>query len=99
MHSQQAQSNRKCHQSYEAEKHILDGKKKTLTLCYLLRFNLSVLVQICFPRLKVNRSLTCPNSCPTVSDGYAFSQDENGVVSQSEVIRAYDTTKQRTSEW
>ncbi|XP_041931094.1 phospholipid-transporting ATPase IA isoform X1 [Alosa sapidissima] len=31
--------------------------------------------------------------------GYAFSQDENGVVSQSEVIRAYDTTKQRTTEW
>ncbi|KAF4104914.1 hypothetical protein G5714_014245 [Onychostoma macrolepis] len=31
--------------------------------------------------------------------GYAFSQDENGVVSQSDVIRAYDTTKQRTSEW
>uniref|UniRef100_A0A8C9YH98 Phospholipid-transporting ATPase n=1 Tax=Sander lucioperca TaxID=283035 RepID=A0A8C9YH98_SANLU len=33
------------------------------------------------------------------SDGYAFSQDENGVVSQSDVIRAYDTTKQRTNEW
>uniref|UniRef100_A0A665WHU4 Phospholipid-transporting ATPase n=1 Tax=Echeneis naucrates TaxID=173247 RepID=A0A665WHU4_ECHNA len=31
--------------------------------------------------------------------GYAFSQDENGVVSQSEVIRAYDTTKQRTNDW
>ncbi|XP_067103348.1 phospholipid-transporting ATPase IA isoform X2 [Osmerus mordax] len=31
--------------------------------------------------------------------GYAFSQDENGVVSQSEVIRAYDTTKQRPNEW
>uniref|UniRef100_A0A670ZU41 Phospholipid-transporting ATPase n=1 Tax=Pseudonaja textilis TaxID=8673 RepID=A0A670ZU41_PSETE len=32
--------------------------------------------------------------------GYAFSQDENGIVSQSEVIRAYDTTKQRsTDEW
>ncbi|CAI5652706.1 unnamed protein product [Oreochromis niloticus] len=31
--------------------------------------------------------------------GYAFSQDENGVVSQSEVIRAYDTTKQRTNTW
>uniref|UniRef100_A0A8C6U8F6 Phospholipid-transporting ATPase n=1 Tax=Neogobius melanostomus TaxID=47308 RepID=A0A8C6U8F6_9GOBI len=31
--------------------------------------------------------------------GYAFSQDENGVVSQSEVIRAYDTTKQRTNAW
>lgn len=33
------------------------------------------------------------------TDGYAFSQDENGVVSQSEVIRAYDTTKQRTNTW
>uniref|UniRef100_A0A665WJ88 Phospholipid-transporting ATPase n=1 Tax=Echeneis naucrates TaxID=173247 RepID=A0A665WJ88_ECHNA len=33
------------------------------------------------------------------SYGYAFSQDENGVVSQSEVIRAYDTTKQRTNDW
>nr|XP_033802237.1 phospholipid-transporting ATPase IA isoform X2 [Geotrypetes seraphini] len=31
--------------------------------------------------------------------GYAFSQDENGIVSQSEVIRAYDTTKQRQDEW
>ncbi|XP_029107547.1 phospholipid-transporting ATPase IA-like isoform X4 [Scleropages formosus] len=31
--------------------------------------------------------------------GYAFSQDENGIVSQSEVIRAYDTTKQRADEW
>ncbi|XP_052006325.1 phospholipid-transporting ATPase IA isoform X1 [Xyrauchen texanus] len=31
--------------------------------------------------------------------GYAFSQDENGVLSQSDVIRAYDTTKQRTNEW
>ncbi|KAI2656963.1 Phospholipid-transporting ATPase IA [Labeo rohita] len=38
--------------------------------------------------------------CPLrPADGYAFSQDENGVLSQSEVIRAYDTTKQRTSEW
>uniref|UniRef100_A0A8C5N4Y1 Phospholipid-transporting ATPase n=1 Tax=Leptobrachium leishanense TaxID=445787 RepID=A0A8C5N4Y1_9ANUR len=31
--------------------------------------------------------------------GYAFSQDENGIVSQSEVIRAYDTTKQKPEEW
>ncbi|XP_023493925.2 phospholipid-transporting ATPase IA isoform X1 [Equus caballus] len=31
--------------------------------------------------------------------GYAFSQDENGIVSQSEVVRAYDTTKQRPDEW
>uniref|UniRef100_A0AAR2JKG0 Phospholipid-transporting ATPase n=1 Tax=Pygocentrus nattereri TaxID=42514 RepID=A0AAR2JKG0_PYGNA len=37
--------------------------------------------------------------CVPPADGYAFSQDENGVVSQSEVIRAYDTTKQRTNEW
>uniref|UniRef100_A0A6I8SAM4 Phospholipid-transporting ATPase n=1 Tax=Xenopus tropicalis TaxID=8364 RepID=A0A6I8SAM4_XENTR len=31
--------------------------------------------------------------------GYAFSQDENGIVSQSDMIRAYDTTKQRAEEW
>lgn len=30
------------------------------------------------------------------SDGYAFSQEEHGVVSQSEVVRSYDTTKRRT---
>uniref|UniRef100_A0A8D0CE00 Phospholipid-transporting ATPase n=1 Tax=Salvator merianae TaxID=96440 RepID=A0A8D0CE00_SALMN len=29
------------------------------------------------------------------SDGYAFSQEEHGVVSQSQVVRSYDTTKQR----
>lgn len=37
--------------------------------------------------------------CFISADGYAFSQDENGIVSQSEVIRAYDTTKQRPEEW
>ncbi|XP_041703179.1 probable phospholipid-transporting ATPase IA [Coregonus clupeaformis] len=30
--------------------------------------------------------------------GYAFSQDENGAVSQSDVIRSYDTTKQRPDQ-
>uniref|UniRef100_A0A8D0C8B1 Phospholipid-transporting ATPase n=1 Tax=Salvator merianae TaxID=96440 RepID=A0A8D0C8B1_SALMN len=30
-----------------------------------------------------------------VSHGYAFSQEEHGVVSQSQVVRSYDTTKQR----
>uniref|UniRef100_A0A8C7ZQP4 Phospholipid-transporting ATPase n=1 Tax=Oryzias sinensis TaxID=183150 RepID=A0A8C7ZQP4_9TELE len=29
--------------------------------------------------------------------GYAFSQEEHGVVSQSEVVRSYDTTRQRPS--
>uniref|UniRef100_A0A671T6L0 Phospholipid-transporting ATPase n=1 Tax=Sinocyclocheilus anshuiensis TaxID=1608454 RepID=A0A671T6L0_9TELE len=28
-------------------------------------------------------------------DGYAFSQEEHGVVSQSQVVRSYDTTRQR----
>uniref|UniRef100_A0A493TFQ9 Phospholipid-transporting ATPase n=1 Tax=Anas platyrhynchos platyrhynchos TaxID=8840 RepID=A0A493TFQ9_ANAPP len=32
----------------------------------------------------------------SVSHGYAFSQEEHGVVSQSEVVRSYDTTKRRT---
>ncbi|XP_069058332.1 phospholipid-transporting ATPase IB [Pleurodeles waltl] len=31
----------------------------------------------------------------SVSYGYAFSQEEHGVVSQSEVVRSYDTTKHR----
>ncbi|KAM8977633.1 phospholipid-transporting ATPase IB [Pelodytes ibericus] len=31
----------------------------------------------------------------SVTYGYAFSQEEHGVVSQSEVVRSYDTTKQR----
>uniref|UniRef100_A0A8C8SPM6 Phospholipid-transporting ATPase n=1 Tax=Pelusios castaneus TaxID=367368 RepID=A0A8C8SPM6_9SAUR len=30
-----------------------------------------------------------------VSHGYAFSQEEHGVVSQSQVVRSYDTTKQK----
>uniref|UniRef100_A0A6Q2YGW8 Phospholipid-transporting ATPase n=1 Tax=Esox lucius TaxID=8010 RepID=A0A6Q2YGW8_ESOLU len=30
--------------------------------------------------------------------GYAFSQDENGAVSQSDVIRSYDTTRQRPAQ-
>uniref|UniRef100_A0A8D0L8A1 Phospholipid-transporting ATPase n=1 Tax=Sphenodon punctatus TaxID=8508 RepID=A0A8D0L8A1_SPHPU len=30
-----------------------------------------------------------------VSHGYAFSQEEHGVVSQSQIVRSYDTTKQR----
>ncbi|XP_018421879.1 PREDICTED: phospholipid-transporting ATPase IB, partial [Nanorana parkeri] len=30
-----------------------------------------------------------------VSYGFAFSQEENGVVSQSQIVRSYDTTKQR----
>ncbi|KAK6486294.1 phospholipid-transporting ATPase IB-like [Huso huso] len=31
----------------------------------------------------------------TVSYGYAFSQEEDGVVSQSQVVRSYDTTRRR----
>uniref|UniRef100_A0A4W6DN06 Phospholipid-transporting ATPase n=1 Tax=Lates calcarifer TaxID=8187 RepID=A0A4W6DN06_LATCA len=31
------------------------------------------------------------------SDGYAFSQEEHGVVSQSQVVRSYDTTPQMNS--
>lgn len=31
-----------------------------------------------------------------VSYGFAFSQEENGVVSQSQIVRSYDTTKQRS---
>ncbi|KAM9320677.1 phospholipid-transporting ATPase IB [Gastrophryne carolinensis] len=33
----------------------------------------------------------------SVTYGFAFSQEEHGVVSQSQVVRSYDTTKQRSS--
>ncbi|XP_041359163.1 probable phospholipid-transporting ATPase IA isoform X2 [Gigantopelta aegis] len=36
-----------------------------------------------------------PPPSPSPSHGYAFSQEEHGVVGQSEVIRAYDTTKEK----
>lgn len=36
------------------------------------------------------------NNCRS-ADGYAFSQEEHGVVSQSQVVRSYDTTRQRPS--
>ncbi|XP_056417758.1 phospholipid-transporting ATPase IB isoform X2 [Hyla sarda] len=32
----------------------------------------------------------------SVSYGFAFSQEEHGVVSQSQIVRSYDTTKQRS---
>ncbi|KAM4625451.1 phospholipid-transporting ATPase IA-like [Polymixia lowei] len=38
------------------------------------------------------------NSQQNLLHGYAFSQDENGAVSQSDVIRAYDTTKQAAAQ-
>uniref|UniRef100_A0A452UPP0 Phospholipid-transporting ATPase n=1 Tax=Ursus maritimus TaxID=29073 RepID=A0A452UPP0_URSMA len=31
-----------------------------------------------------------------VSDGYAFSQEEHGAVTQEEIVRAYDTTKKKS---
>uniref|UniRef100_A0AAY4AQ66 Phospholipid-transporting ATPase n=1 Tax=Denticeps clupeoides TaxID=299321 RepID=A0AAY4AQ66_9TELE len=36
---------------------------------------------------------------PLPTDGYAFSQEEHGVVSQSQVVRSYDTTRQRPNSW
>ena len=34
--------------------------------------------------------------CAPLSDGYAFSQEEHGAVTQEEIVRAYDTTKQKS---
>ncbi|XP_067662836.1 probable phospholipid-transporting ATPase IA [Haliotis asinina] len=36
-----------------------------------------------------------PPPSPTMSNGYAFSQEEHGVVPQADYIRAYDTTKEK----
>uniref|UniRef100_A0A7N8WXR7 Phospholipid-transporting ATPase n=1 Tax=Mastacembelus armatus TaxID=205130 RepID=A0A7N8WXR7_9TELE len=38
-----------------------------------------------------------PDMLGQASYGYAFSQEEHGVVSQSQVVRSYDTTRQRPS--
>lgn len=46
---------------------------------------------VCSPNSPVNQFLLCAS----LSDGYAFSQEEHGAVSQEEVIRAYDTTKKK----
>uniref|UniRef100_A0A674DK89 Phospholipid-transporting ATPase n=1 Tax=Salmo trutta TaxID=8032 RepID=A0A674DK89_SALTR len=49
----------------------------------------------------LSRSLLLSPSLSLISislDGYAFSQEEHGVVSQSQVCRSYDTTRQRT-DW
>ncbi|XP_039601412.1 phospholipid-transporting ATPase IB isoform X2 [Polypterus senegalus] len=46
---------------------------------------------------KTSSNLARANSVQqTVSHGYAFSQEEHGVVSQSQVVRSYDTTRQRS---
>uniref|UniRef100_A0A8C7QKG5 Phospholipid-transporting ATPase n=1 Tax=Oncorhynchus mykiss TaxID=8022 RepID=A0A8C7QKG5_ONCMY len=48
----------------------------------------------------LSRSLLLSPSLSPLSislDGYAFSQEEHGVVSQSQVCRSYDTTRQRPS--
>ena len=34
--------------------------------------------------------------CAPLPDGYAFSQEEHGAVTQEEIVRAYDTTKQKS---
>jgi len=34
--------------------------------------------------------------CAPLADGYAFSQEEHGAVTQEEIVRAYDTTKQKS---
>lgn len=50
---------------------------------------------------KKRKRLRIPRGKPDVEidlqHGYAFSQEEHGVVSQSELIRAYDTTKHKPS--
>uniref|UniRef100_A0A8C7RQT2 Phospholipid-transporting ATPase n=1 Tax=Oncorhynchus mykiss TaxID=8022 RepID=A0A8C7RQT2_ONCMY len=55
--------------------------------------------QICCTISNTEANLLFTLSCACFPlDGYAFSQEENGVVSQSDVIRSYDTTKQRPAQ-
>uniref|UniRef100_A0A671RQ98 Phospholipid-transporting ATPase n=1 Tax=Sinocyclocheilus anshuiensis TaxID=1608454 RepID=A0A671RQ98_9TELE len=60
-----------------------------LTICISLTVSHFVLL------VYVLKANNCFLSLPI--DGYAFSQEEHGVVSQSQVVRSYDTTRQRPS--
>ncbi|XP_060682088.1 phospholipid-transporting ATPase IB isoform X2 [Hemiscyllium ocellatum] len=44
---------------------------------------------------KTPSNLVRTHSAHGLSHGYAFSQEEHGVVSQSDMVRSYDTTKQK----
>lgn len=49
---------------------------------------------VCAPHSPLHPSLLYAS----VSDGYAFSQEEHGAVSQEEIVRAYDTTKKKSRQ-
>jgi len=61
------------------------------------------MVAVCHVTLTMPENGLCPSADSSdlffssfpFSDGYAFSQEEHGVVSQSQVVRSYDTTKRR----
>uniref|UniRef100_A0A8C3A0E9 Phospholipid-transporting ATPase n=1 Tax=Cyclopterus lumpus TaxID=8103 RepID=A0A8C3A0E9_CYCLU len=80
--------------SGEAEMMFSSGVFWTVCVCVCVFFK-------CYNYFVLHKSLRSIvlTASTFFSDGYAFSQDENGVVSQSDVIRAYDTTKERTNEW
>uniref|UniRef100_A0A8C8FG34 Phospholipid-transporting ATPase n=1 Tax=Oncorhynchus tshawytscha TaxID=74940 RepID=A0A8C8FG34_ONCTS len=65
-------------------------------LCVLLNERAHLLTRVF---RKTPSNVGCKNSVQqsNVSHGYAFSQEEHGVVSQSQVCRSYDTTRQRPS--
>uniref|UniRef100_A0A8C4MY49 Phospholipid-transporting ATPase n=1 Tax=Equus asinus asinus TaxID=83772 RepID=A0A8C4MY49_EQUAS len=51
-----------------------------------------LLCLVCFPDSPLNQFLLCTS----LADGYAFSQEEHGAVTQEEIVRAYDTTKMKS---
>lgn len=51
----------------------------------------------CGPTQMPIQCLSLTISClASLSDGYAFSQEEHGAVTQEEIVRAYDTTKRES---
>ncbi|KAJ7989300.1 hypothetical protein DPEC_G00318050 [Dallia pectoralis] len=48
-----------------------------------------------FKKNNIQSAYSTETPPPNTLHGYAFSQEENGAVSQSDVIRSYDTTRQR----
>uniref|UniRef100_A0A665V3H3 Phospholipid-transporting ATPase n=1 Tax=Echeneis naucrates TaxID=173247 RepID=A0A665V3H3_ECHNA len=87
------------------------GQASTLSVNMCHSFHLMSLCLLCSTRRTVRKSLleevqelearAVDPGAAVLRDasghGYAFSQEEHGVVSQSQVVRSYDTTRQRPS--
>ncbi|XP_074651102.1 putative phospholipid-transporting ATPase IA isoform X3 [Tubulanus polymorphus] len=77
----------------DPSKVVLQATKKRLTETARLLKNVFVRSSTRVPSGQAEQQPLIVRSPSTIADGFAFSQEEHGVVRQAEVIRAYDSTK------